>query len=108
MGGLQIFAILTTHISKITTNKYPPWNNEPAPFGSLSAIFLGKIFWGTKKILFLGGKNFFGEKMSFFEKKMKKNFLEKFREKKFFFDFFNIIVPYFDSNRFFSGKITIL
>ena len=45
-------------------NKYPPWNNEPAPFGSLSAIFWGKIFLGTHK------KNFFeGEKICFFEKK---------------------------------------
>ena len=70
--------------------------------GSLSAIFLG-----TKK-KFWGGKIFFGEKMSFFEKKMKKKFLEKFRKKIFFLIFFNIIVPYFDSNRFFSSKITIL
>ena len=64
-------------------NKYPPWNNEPAPFGSLSAIFLG-----TKKKFFEGEINFWGEKMSFFEKKMKKKFLEKFRKKHFFFDFF--------------------
>ena len=42
--------------------------------------------------------------MSFFEKKMKKKILEKFRKKNFFFDFFNIIVPYFDSNRFFQAK----
>ena len=32
-----------------------PWNNEPVPFGSLSAIFLGNLFLGTKK-------NFEGEK----------------------------------------------
>ena len=37
------------------------WNNEPAPFGSLSAIFWGKYFWEQKK--FLRGK------IRFFEKK---------------------------------------
>ena len=50
----------------LNTNKYPPWNNEPAPFGSLSAIFLGKIFGGTKKNFFFRGKTFFGGKNEFF------------------------------------------
>ena len=40
-----------------------PWNNEPAPFRSLSAIFWGKIFLGThKKKFFEGEKIFLGKK----------------------------------------------
>ena len=39
---------------------------------------------------------------------MKKIFLEKFREKKILSIFFNIMITYFDSNRIFSDKITIL
>ena len=53
----------------------------------------------------MGTKKFLGEeKISFFEKKMKKKFLDKFKKKNLFIDFFNIIVPYFDSNRFFQAK----
>ena len=73
-----------------------PWNNEPAPFGSLSAIFGGKIFLGTHKKFF-----FEGEKIVFLKKKLKKNFGKKFGKNfflDFFLDFFNITVTYFDSN----------
>ena len=60
-----------------------------------------KNFWGQKKFVW-GGK-----KLSFFEKKIQKKFWKKFG--KFFFsiffvDFFNIMVTYFDSNRFFQAK----
>ena len=48
-----------------------PWNNEPAQFGSLSAIFWGKIFWEQKKIFFEG------EKIVFLKKKIEKKILEK-------------------------------
>ena len=58
---------------------------------------------GTKKN-FLRGKKFFWGKNEFFWKKNEKKILGKISEKKFFFDFFNIIVPYFDSNRFFQAK----
>ena len=38
-----------------------PWNNEPAPFGNQGEILERKknekIFLGTKKIFFWGGKN---------------------------------------------------
>ena len=71
-----------------------PWNNEPAPFGSLSAILGGKIFLGTKK-------NFEGEKFVLLKKNRKKN-LDKILI--FFFDFFNIMVPYFHSNGFFRAN----
>ena len=54
-----------------------PWNNEPAPFGFLSAIFLGKIFFEWEKIVFL-------------KKKMKKKFWKKFG-KKIFFSIFSIL-----------------
>ena len=79
-------------------NKYPPWNNEPAPFGSLIAIFWGKYFWEHTKKKFLRGKKFV-----FLKKKLKKKFGKKIFWI-FFLDFFNIIVPYFDSNRFFQTK----
>ena len=46
-----------------------PWNNEPAPIGSLSAIFLGKIFLGTKKNFLRRKKNLVGKNEIFFEKK---------------------------------------
>ena len=50
---------------KIKLKQVSPWNNEPAPFGSLSAIFWGKYFWG-QKIFFLRGKIFFVGKNEFF------------------------------------------
>ena len=74
---------------KLKFNKYPPWNNEPAPFGSLSAIFWGKIFFGTKNFSF-----FEGEKIVFLKKNEKKIF-GKISEKKFFFRFFQYYSPIF-------------
>ena len=65
---------------------------------------MGKIFWGTKKKFFFRGKKFFGGKNEFFWKKNEKKNFGKILEKNFFFDFFNIIVPYFDSNRIFQAK----
>ena len=59
-----------------------------------------KKFWGQKK-------NFGGGGISFFEKNIQKIFWKKFGKKKFsifFVDFFNIMVTYFDSNRFFQAK----
>ena len=78
-----------------------PWNNEPAPFDFLSAIFWEKYFWEQKKNIFEG------EKTVFWKKNEKKNFGKNLK-KKLFFDFFNIMITYFDSNRLFSDKITIL
>ena len=82
-----------------------PWNNEPAPFGNPSEILERKRnekkFLGTKKF-FLGGK-----KLVFLKKKIQKKFWKKFGKIFFLFffvDFFNIMVTYFDSNRFFQAK----
>ena len=68
-------------------------------------------FWKEKKMKnnFLGPKKIFfgGEKISFFEKKKSKKILEKIWKNFFFIffvDFFNIMVTYFDSNRFFQAK----
>ena len=70
----------------------------PAPFSS-KCNFFGENIFGNKKNFFLRGKKFV-----FLKKILKKKFWTKLGN----ISFFNLMVPYFDSNRIFSGKITIL